>query len=640
MVRVALASATLILLISFGTSYVEFVVQGTQVGSFAPAGNAILPFLILALVLNPVLRRWTSRQALTTGELVAVYALLLAVASLASCQFAQWVVLVCTGPFYYANPSNRWEENLGLIPSWWAPGDREDIRRFYEGLRAGETVRWMVWWKPLLAWGPFVLILYLTVLCVLSLLRRAWIEDERLAFPLTQLPLEVARSRESLFRTRLLWLGAMLPLTIHGLNGLHHLFPTFPSLPLRDALKIGQYLTTLPWTGAQPIWLDIYFCLIGFAFLSGRDVPFSMWFFYLLFKLESVIGAAFGWNPGWEDRSLTGNTFPLIEAQHVGSMLALVAIVLWSARIRLRAAWLAAWGRMRDESQAAEAIAYRKAFLGLALGFAALTGWCVLSGMPVWAAAVAMSVSLAFIIGVHRMMAEGGINFLWAAQSGTNYLFHSFGGAQFLPAKSWLVLLTLPYFVWNFKGPVGPQALEAFKMAHETGVQPRRLAPLMLVGMALTMLLSYWSVIYLVHSHGGGVALDGYRFVHVGQRPFMELQEVTTSRAELSLPKVTAMVLSAAATWVIGWMRWLHPWWRLHPLGYAASTIWAMNFMWFSLLLGSTASWLITRLGGLKLYSRARPFFLGLVLGDFAALGLWTAIMAMAGVRDFRIFGH
>jgi len=633
----------LVVVISFLTPYVEFVVLGTQLGSFAPAGNAILPLLILALLADPVLARIRPSCVVGRRRLVYAYAILLMVASLASCQFAQWVVPVCTGPRYYATPFNGWQQFLGLVPTWWAPGDAQDIRRFYEGLKVGETVRWAVWWRPLLAWGPFVLALYGTVLCILSLLRKAWIEDERLPFPLVQLPIELTRAdaagRPAVFANRLVWLGAALPLTVHSLNGLHHIAPSVPGLAVRDAFHIGLYLASPPWNAVTPVWIDVYFCLIGFAFLSARDVPFSMWVFYLLFKIECLAGAYWGWTPGGEDRSLTGDTFPLIEAQQVGAVLAMVGIVLWTARRRLGDAWrkaLRPGDGVRDDD---EAIPYRVAVLGACAGFVFLTGWCVTVGMPAWVAALTMAVSLLFLIGVHRMMAEGGVNFLWAAQSGPNYLFHSLGGARFLSAKSWMLLLDLPYFAWNFKGPVGPQALEAFKLAQETGFHPRRLVMVGMAGMVLTAVLSYWSVVYLVHTHGGGVALDSYRFVHVGQRPFTELSQVLSCRAALSLPKLIGISAAALATWFIGWMRWIHPWWRLHPLGYAASTIWAMNFMWFSMFIGSTASWLLTRAGGLSLYRRARPFFLGLILGDFAAMGLWTVVNALLGVRGFVIFG-
>ena len=78
----------------------------------------------------------------------------------------------------------------------------------------------------------------------------------------------------------------------------------------------------------------------------------------------------------------------------------------------------------------------------------------------------------------------------------------------------------------------------------------------------------------------------------------------------------------------------------MHPLGYAASTMWSMNFMWFSLLVGWLASAAALRYGGLSAQRKGRPFFLGLVLGDFLMVGVIAAIDAALGVRGYFLCGN
>ena len=46
----------------------------------------------------------------------------------------------------------------------------------------------------------------------------------------------------------------------------------------------------------------------------------------------------------------------------------------------------------------------------------------------------------------------------------------------------------------------------------------------------------------------------------------------------------------------------------------------------FSLFLGWLCKWIIVRLGGIQLYQRARPFFLGLILGYFAGVAVSNVI--------------
>jgi len=60
-----------------------------------------------------------------------------------------------------------------------------------------------------LGWAVFLFILVFVMLCINAILRRQWIERERLTYPIIQLPLEMATSRgaASIFRNRLMWIG-------------------------------------------------------------------------------------------------------------------------------------------------------------------------------------------------------------------------------------------------------------------------------------------------------------------------------------------------------------------------------------------------------------------------------------------------
>lgn len=617
--------------------YIEITIWGTQIGSITPPPGPLILLFFIVLFLNPLLRRLFHRE-IPRRHALLLYAVLLLVAVLPSCQFAQWLPSVVTGPFYFGTPENKWLSLTKYTPKWWIPRNKEVIAWFYEGLPPGKHIPWLEWARPFLAFSPMVLAFYFTFLCLSFLLQKHWIENEKLSFPLVQLPLEITSEGAALFKNRLLWLGALIPITVHFINGLSYRFPFIPSIPLRG-IQLGVYFPNRPWNAINPFFIDIHFCLIGFAFLASRDVPFSIWFFFLLFKLESVIGASLGWTPGWEDRSLRSTSFPYIEAQAVGGMLALVGMGLWGARRHLKEVWRIAWSAGRDRSDEDKGL-YRLSFLGLFLGFGFLFLWGLYAGLSPWLSFLVFFLSILFALGVHRMMAEGGVNFLWAAQSSTNYLIFALEGGRILSVREWLVLLSLPYFVWHFKGPVGPQSFEAFKISHEAKLDKRKLFSLFPLCALLAMSIGYFYVIYITHTKGGGVALCDYRFVHVGQRPFTELVSVTDHPEKISFVRILTMFISFGFTIFLFVMRWNYLWWRFHPIGYVTSTIWATHYMWFSLLLGSFFNFIITKVGGLKLYRKARLFFLGLILGDFIMLGFWLLVDAIVGTRGFRLFGN
>ena len=60
-------------------------------------------------------------------------------------------------------------------------------------------------------------------------------------------------------------------------------------------------------------------------------------------------------------------------------------------------------------------------------------------------------------------------------------------------------------------------------------------------------------------------------------------------------------------------------WWPLHPIGFPISLV--IHKMFFTVLLAWLIKTTILRYGGPKLFGRLRPFFLGLILGDFVPLG-------------------
>jgi len=639
---IALALAALVVL-AIGTPYLEIVLHGTQIGSFAPPPGALLILLLLGGVVDPLLRLVRRRRAegLTQGQLLAVYIALLAAAALPSCQFAGWLATITTGPFYYATPANRWEDAWQYLPSWWgprAPQQAEAIRQLYEGLDPGVAVPWGAWLKPLLAFGPMIIALYVAFLAVSVLLAPHWIEREKLTFPLAQLPLEVTKPDpgephpwRGFFRHRLVWIGATVPILCHTLNGLHRFYPAVPGIPLRG-IDLNRLLIARPWVAAQPLRIDIHLCLVGFAALCSRDVPTSIWVFFLVAKMESVFGCAMGWTAGPPSVWLRDIEFPVLVAQQVGSTLMFLGLMLWAARGYLQGVWQRAAAATREGRQD------RLVLLTLGGTFVGLCVWSIAGGMQAWLAVGVWFLTLAFMVVAHRMMAEGGVNLLWDAQSGPNYLIYALDGGRHLGPRTWMQLVCLPYFTWHFKGAVGPHAFESLRLVANAGVERRQALWLMVAAVVVGAVVSYLATIQLTMTHGGGVVLEPFRFEHVGLRPMWEFTAVTDQPQGLRWEKLVGMGVAAGVTWGLSWLRWRFDWWTLHPIGYILGNTIVVWFMWASVLLGSLLSGLILRYGGARGYRAARPFFLGLIFGDFLMLGLWTIITSATGTRGFQLF--
>ena len=78
-------------------------------------------------------------------------------------------------------------------------------------------------------------------------------------------------------------------------------------------------------------------------------------------------------------------------------------------------------------------------------------------------------------------------------------------------------------------------------------------------------------------------------------------------------------------------------WWPLHPARYLLAGTFTLEWLWCSLFVGWLVKWLILRYGGLRLYRQALPFFIGPILGDYAAGALWALVGRLTGVQTYRV---
>ena len=84
-----------------------------------------------------------------------------------------------------------------------------------------------------------------------------------------------------------------------------------------------------------------------------------------------------------------------------------------------------------------------------------------------------------------------------------------------------------------------------------------------------------------------------------------------------SLPHLFVFLLGAAVMIILTIIRYRMSSWTLHPIGYAISTT-NIRLQVTSLFVVWIAKSLVTRIGGVQLYQRLYPLFLGLIIGRTA----------------------
>ncbi len=94
----------------------------------------------------------------------------------------------------------------------------------------------------MLVWSSFVIALWLTLLAITVFLRKQWTENERLNYPIVQLPLALTSNPKRFFTSPWMWLGFALAgslakaivLKIGGVKLYRQAVPFFLGLILAD----------------------------------------------------------------------------------------------------------------------------------------------------------------------------------------------------------------------------------------------------------------------------------------------------------------------------------------------------------------------------------------------------------------------
>ncbi|CEK12710.1 hypothetical protein CWRG_00163 [Chthonomonas calidirosea] len=621
--------------------YAELVVGKIQIG-YLQLPPVVVGMLALILGIQAILRKLSERLSLAQHELYTIYVMMLLASMVSSRGIMEKLIPLLVVPNYFASPTNGWASMFfKWIPKWAVPWDPHGppkqfvAARFFDGLRPGEHIPWALWAFPLVAWGLFVGLLFTAFLCLAALLRRQWADNERLTFPLAQLPLEMIRgenitiggsTQPSFLKNRLMWLGFAIPAFVFGLKGLHQYAPAVPDIT--TDFDLNSLLFSQPPYNSAIGFFHVYisFMAIGFFYLLPSDLLFSLWFFFLLTRLEDILGARFGYQfptmPMYGCKTYQGYQF-------IGCYLTLVGYMIYTARPYLRAIWSALWTWRRPvrlPGEENELLPYRFATFGLVGSVLLLALWLHLLGMSYWLALFELGVGI-FVIALvmARSTSEAGMLMTETCFRPTD-IYRMVGDLRNLgPANLTSLAFLDAVMLRDQRGLILTGFLDSMKLADGLSVRRRTLVPVFLLAFITALLVSGYYSIHLPYTYG---AVQMYSYVYQGNPVWAFTDAASTmnhTNPNIQFFDILNFGIGILVTVLIVALRSRLPWFPFHPLGYALSGSWTMMVFWFPCLVAWVLKSLIIRYGGMKLYARLRPLFLGAVLGEFIMAILFTA---------------
>ena len=633
--RATLIGIVLIPFNSYWVLHLSYIWDSNRPTSLALLFNVLFTLLVL-IGFGAVLRRLRPTLAFTQSELLTIYAMLCQASVFAGRDMLQVLVPLMGNGFWYATTENEWAQLFHQhLPEWLVVGKQEVLRGFYEG----ESTFYLqahvqAWLPPTLIWVGFCFVIGVTMLCLNVLLRKQWQEHERLTYPIAQLPYEITRAALNtgnlrttphlFFNRRMMIIGLSIAAIVNLLYSLHQIDPVFPTIPLYRSFRLPEK----PWSAMNNPGFRISFFpfAIGVGFLIPLDLGFSCWFFHLFWHFQRIVGEMFGW------RGAIG--FPREMAQIRGVWMALFLWTLWMGRahvkVVLQTVFRRGWVTSSPQHDEGEALRYRTATIGVILGFVLILAFCIKAGMSLWFATLFFVLYFAMSVTITRIRAELGPPAHDLYNAGPDLLLTDALGTRRIGNRN---LSVMSLFFWlnhlSYRAHPMPHQLEGLKLAHQTRFNPSQLLWVLAIAIFVGALSAAWGHLHLSYQVGLEQARSWY-----ARAAFNRLAGWLYNPSETSVSGMlyTAGGFGFAVSLLL--LRWRFIQWPLHPVGYVVSSWWTFTGLWFPLLISWTIKRILLSTGGVRLYRRSIPFFIGLVIGDVIVA---SVISILGLIFDFRV---
>jgi hypothetical protein len=585
---------------------------------FISSWSVVMPGILLLTLFMGLRRLFPNRIA--RHSLLIMYAMLAASSCLVGYGAIQAMYPAIATQFYEASSTNNFADFNKYMPPWLIPRSHSVLRGLFIG---HASVPWHAWIIPMLAWGGLLTGCAFAMLALSILLSRVWIRDERLTFPIAQLPLEITSLRNPLFSNRLFWAGFCIPVILESLLALNYYYPSIPAIQVKH-VDYGYLWPNPPWNALAPFYIGFTPFIIGFAYLVPTDISFSVFFFGLLDRLIQVATVRMGGQASWPGSYPT--QMPFSQQQTIGAFLAFALVPLFRA-----------WPKMRKQLGDPASGLERGSLALLAVSVLGVSALLNAMGLSYSLAIMVVLLLLIFAAALTRIRAEAGPAWAFGPFSGLSSNLVSVTGSYAYSARELANLSTMQWMASDMRFLPMPFHMESLKIADSAGIPKGRMAAAILAATVLGIGTGLAAVLWWEYHLGiqSGKVYDGVSY-------WQQVVTGTTSRW-INSPNhwdragAPWILIGALVTIALGAMRQQFLWWPFHPIGYVlAHTGTGLSF-WMHYFIAWLLKTIVMRYGGMKFYRQSIPFVIGLILGDILAQTVWSAgaVLLHAPVYQF-----
>lgn len=571
-------------------------------------------FFFAVVILNSLVGRISPGFALKPAEVLVVLVMVFIATVTATADLLEWVFGLLGPPYYLATPENRWMYDLWPYLKRWAvvQGPSEELRWAFVGMPQTETIPWGIWFIPTFWWLSFVIAVGLASICLAAILRKQWDDNERLAFPLMQAPLEIVSNPggrhglPAMLRSRAFWIGAAIPSFIIGWNIIGYFSPLFPRFTLADELPIK-----LVPNSSVDILIKVNLYVVGFAYMVNTDVLFSVWMWHLIVNLQRVVLERVGYALG-----VAGDAYGAADAltswQGFGAFIVFVVIGLWMGRFHLWQVWLAFLGRTKADDER-ELLPWRWAVIGLVAAAVYIGAFLANLGMSVAMVLVYLFSAFVAYLGTTRVIAQTGLVYTRSPLTPPMFTFNTFG-ALGVPAQELVGMVGMYSLVGNGRGPLMPAIFHMSWLGARLQRSGRRMFTVTVVALVTALVVGSVHTIYESYMSGSTTWL-AIGYANRSDQLYGAVVKKMQERTPVDTGSWLWLAIGAGVMTVLSVVQYRVPGWPLHPIGFPIAATWHVYHGFLSIFIVWLIKTVLMRVGGVEAYDRAKPVFLGIVAG-------------------------
>jgi hypothetical protein len=611
----------LAILVNIWVPYGSFLVHSSRMTLSHLPISVLIPFFLLLFVVNPLLRTRSNPRPLNGSELALIFVMLFVASLVPGKVMVAYLIGIMATPYYFARPENQWAATFfEYLPDWLlVHGQGTTLTWFYEGMPPGAgTIIWGPWLPPLFWWLTLFMVLFFVGACLSTIMRKTWVEHERLAFPLVRVAIDLIRHDEQTTRRfpnfvydRMFQMGFGVTFLLMAWN-IAAFWGTLPPIPIGV-----MHSTSLPlMDGAAAIKISVNIYALCFAFLAPLEITFSLWFFALFGVLEGGLLNHFGLQ--YSGSAVGANA--VVKAQFFGGFIVFVLWHLWTARHQIAEVFRQAWQGV--PTPPTELLSYRTAVFGLLGGVLYLIAWLVISGLAWWVIPVLIFFLFILYVGMTRIIAQTGMAFLDLPVNAHHFTILALGSGN-IDAQSLTTLGLASAYARNWRGMGIGTIAQSDKVMSDLQQNKRGLFSLMGGTFLISLLTSMLFTIYIGYTTIGAYNFGARdAFGGINESYYDDIVRWIRNADQLQVPEFVFMALGGLMMLVMTILTHRLPAWPLAPVGFTVAFADITRLLMFSLFLAWLIKMLLFRIGGVTIYQRVQPLAWGVLVGFCAGVFL------------------